>query len=77
VTSFHEVNIQNTFRLPEYPRVDFGGHYMTHSGDRNCRRFNVNVQNASDRTSDLTGSTGEVRPASPIAMLRAVRWKLP
>jgi iron complex outermembrane receptor protein len=67
-------NIQNTFIVPGYGRLDLGGYYTVHAGEKNSWRLNVNIQNALDRTYYLASSTSEVRPGSPFAILGGIRW---
>jgi len=74
-TSARQDNFYNTALLPGYARLDLGGFYERNVTERQRIRFNINVQNALDRTYYLASNgQDQVRPGSPVSALAGLSW---
>jgi len=74
-TAARQDNFYNTALLPGYARVDLGAFYERNLTERQTIRFNINVQNALDRTYYLASNgQDQVRPGSPASALVGLSW---
>lgn len=74
-TGARQDNFYNTALLPGYARVDLGAFYERNIAERQTLRFNLNIQNALDRTYYLASNgQDQVRPGSPVSVLAGLSW---
>ncbi len=73
-TTYRQRDLNNSFLLPGYARLDTALYYNYAVTDRTSWRFSFNLENALDRTYYQSSTVNQIRPGAPLTILAAVRW---